>query len=213
MDKILCLGKNFPQHAAEMGEEQPPFPVVFSKFPSTLLACDASEIATIDLSAFEVDAVHHECEVVLQIGTPAHRVRGEEALEHVRAVTVGLDLTHRPLQRVAKEKGHPWALAKNFPQAAIIGPFVPLQDFPDFQSTTFELTINNTVQQSSQLNSAFVGAAEAVASLSQLFPLLEGDLVFMGTPPGVGPLRHGQKLGLRYGSINYNCQVTTQAKT
>ncbi len=206
MDKILCLGKNFPLHAEELGEKQPPFPVIFAKFPSVLFEVEPYTGQRVVLSS-KPQEIHHELEVVLRISRSGSDIAEREALHFIDAVTVGLDLTDRPLQEVLKKKGHPWTLAKNFSNAAIVGPFVPINEFKDFQDESFSLEIDGALKQRAKLSEAFFGPAQAISYLSKHFELLEGDLVFMGTPTGVGPLKREQSVCLKYGPIDITFQT------
>lgn len=209
MDKILCLGKNFPDHAAELGEAQPAFPVVFSKFPSVLLRAEGTS-GELALDEDRQREVHHECEIVIEVGKRCRDIDAREAWSAVRAVSVGLDLTDRPLQSELKKAGHPWTLAKNFPGSAVVGPFLPVQtaDQNQLLSQEFSLSIDGVLRQKARLADAFFGPAAALAYLSQRFELLPGDLIYMGTPVGVGRLLPGQRLDLRFGDLHYALTVT-----
>lgn len=201
MDKILCLGKNFPLHAEELGEKQPPFPIIFGKFPSVLLEVGPYTPQQVALSN-KPQEIHHELEVVLRVSRSGSDIAERDALHFIDAVSVGLDLTDRPLQETLKKKGHPWTLAKNFSNAAIVGPFVPINEFADFQEEVFSLEIDGVVKQKAKLSEAFFGPAQAVSYLSKHLGLLQGDLIFMGTPTGVGPLKREQRISLKYGPID-----------
>ena len=208
MDKILCLGKNFPLHAAELGESQPPFPVVFSKFPSVLVELGPYSDQKVALCSRALE-IHHELEVVLRLGRGGYEIPEAEALHHLEAVSIGLDLTDRPLQEQLKRNGHPWTIAKNFRNAAIVGPFVPVGEFPDFLTTPFLLEVDGNLKQRGVLSEAFYGPAQAIAYLSRRFSLDAGDLVFMGTPTGVGKLGGGSLLRLSYGPLDLTFETTS----
>lgn len=207
MDKILCLGKNFPLHAAELGESQPAFPVVFNKFPSTLLALGPYREQRVALCPRALE-IHHEVEVVLQLGRGGRDIPETEACHHIDAVSVGLDLTDRPLQEQLKRQGHPWTIAKNFKNASIVGPFVPIGEFPDYLTTPFSLEIDGSLRQHGLLKDAFYGPAQAIAYLSRRFELYAGDLIFMGTPTGVGKLDAGSSVRLAYGPLDLSFETT-----
>jgi fumarylpyruvate hydrolase len=211
MDKILCLGKNFPDHAQELGEAQPAFPVVFSKFPSVLQRSEGFE-GKLVLELGLQQEVHHECEIVLEIGSSIRNLPAEQAWSAIKAISVGLDLTDRPLQAELKKAGQPWTLAKNFPGSAVVGPLMPVQpgDADTLLNQVFSLSIDGMVRQQARLNDALFGPGPALAYLSRRFQLLPGDLVFMGTPVGVGQLLPGQRLELRYGDIHYGLTVTSK---
>jgi 2-keto-4-pentenoate hydratase/2-oxohepta-3-ene-1,7-dioic acid hydratase in catechol pathway len=206
MDKILCLGKNFPQHAAELGETQPNFPVIFGKFPSVLLELGPYSDQEVQLCPKALE-IHHELEVVFRVSRGGHEIPESLAMDHIDAVSVGLDLTDRPLQEQLKRQGHPWTIAKNFRNAAIVGPFVPLGEFPEHLTTPFSLEVDGQLRQNATLKDAFFGPSQAIAYLSRRFALAKGDLIYMGTPTGVAKLDAGSAVRLTYGPIDYSFET------
>jgi 2-keto-4-pentenoate hydratase/2-oxohepta-3-ene-1,7-dioic acid hydratase in catechol pathway len=201
MDKILCLGKNFPLHAEELGENQPIFPVVFSKFPSLLVELGPYSNQSIDLCPVAKE-IHHELEVVVKLASGGYGIAEEDAAHHIEAISVGLDLTDRPLQEQLKKQGHPWTIAKNFRNAAIVCPFVPIGEFRDYETTPFSLEIDGKLAQEATLAEAFFGPTKAISYLSHRFPLVAGDLIYMGTPKGVGRLEPDRIIRLCFGPID-----------
>lgn len=197
--KIVCVGRAYAAHAAEMGAERLTEPLLFLKPPSALLAPGDPIV----LPAFSA-AVHHEVEMVLRIGRRLRAASAEEAQEAgvVDAVAVGLDLTARDLQSRAKERGHPWAVAKGFDGAAPLGSWAPLRDLRDLQELDLELRVNGEVRQSGNTRDLLWSPAETLAFISSRFTLEAGDLVFTGTPEGVGPLVAGDRVEARLGALS-----------
>ena len=203
MDKIVCFGKNYLEHAKELGDAIPDRPVIFLKPPSVLKEASGApsgnpgEVTDVQLPQTQGD-VHHECEIVFRLG---------RALEP-EAVTVGLDLTLRSLQAALKRAGHPWTIAKVFRDAAVVGPFVPVASFPEWRDTPFELELGQRVVQRGAAREMSFQIEELLEQARARFPLCEGDLLFTGTPAGVGPLLPGQEAELRFGPIRYRVRFT-----
>ena len=187
--KILCIGRNYAAHAAELGNEVPEEPLVFLK-PSTALVASGGEIVLPRQSA----DVHHELELVAVIGTGGKDIAPEAALDHVAAYALGLDLTARDIQAEAKKKGHPWSVAKGFDTFAPLGPLAPAAAVGDPQALEIELTIDGETRQKGTTDRMLFPVATLVTYLSSIFTLEPGDLVYTGTPEGVGPLAAGQTL-------------------
>jgi 2-keto-4-pentenoate hydratase/2-oxohepta-3-ene-1,7-dioic acid hydratase in catechol pathway len=198
VDKIICFGKNYPEHARELGDAIPERPVIFLKPPSVLKHAagapqgSLSEVTGVRLPRAHGD-VHHECEIVFRLG---HALTPE-------AVTVGLDLTLRGLQTTLKRAGHPWTIAKVFEDAAVVGPWLAVEDFPDWRATPFELELGERVVQRGTAGDMSFQIEQLIEQARAHFPLCEGDLLFTGTPAGVGPLLPGQEAELRFGQIRY----------
>lgn len=192
MDKIICLGKNYAAHAAEMKEALPEKPVLFLKPPSCFT--ELKDKGALRL-LWERGSIHHECEVVLKLYK-----------KNVIAVGLGLDLTLRDLQKELKSKGHPWEISKCFKHSALVTPLVGQRDFPEWRTETFTLKINGEVRQTSSLPQALFSPDQTIHHANDYFPLNDGDLVFTGTPEGVGPLKPGDTIELLWGPIN----VTTR---
>lgn len=203
MEKIICLGKNFPDHAAELGEAQPEKPVVFTKFPSVLTRLETTANQRVALIQPE-RTFHHELEVVLKIGQGGFKIRESEARECIESVSVGLDLTDRDLQKSLKGAGLPWTIAKNFPHAALVGPFVPIGEFADFESTIFSLQKNGKTVQQATLEKAFFSPVRAITEISKYFPICDGDLIYLGTPTGVGPMTSEDEFRLQFGPLDFS---------
>ncbi len=187
--KILGIGTNYAAHAAEMGAAVGGNPVVFLK-PSSALCGDGAVVRPPGPG----HELHHEVELVVAIGRAGVRIPFERALDHVAGYAVGLDLTLRDLQREAKKLGRPWALAKGFDTAAPVSAFKPAAEVPDPQKLLLTLKVNGALQQSGATADMIVPVAGLVAFVSQFMTLEPGDLIFTGTPAGVGALKAGDAL-------------------
>lgn len=189
--RIYCVGRNFAEHAKEMGAEVPArgTPVFFMK-PADAIVPDGGDVpyptATSDL--------HHEVELVVALGRDANGVVAvADALALVFAYGVGLDLTRRDLQAIAKDKRLPWDIAKGFDASAPCSALVPAAQAGDPTPRRLWLEINGELRQHAPLSDMVFGVAEILHELSKLFALKAGDLVFMGTPAGVAALQRGDR--------------------
>jgi 2-keto-4-pentenoate hydratase/2-oxohepta-3-ene-1,7-dioic acid hydratase in catechol pathway len=191
--RIYCVGRNFADHAREMGAMAPASraergtPTFFLK-PSDSVVVDGEvryPRGTHDL--------HHEVELVVALGRDAPRggVSADEAMSLAYGYAVGLDLTRRDLQAAAKAKSLPWDTGKSFEHAAPISAILPASDIGDVYARTLTLRVNGTVRQQGSLSDLIWNIADILHELSQLYDLRAGDLIFMGTPAGVGPLQPG----------------------
>jgi 2-keto-4-pentenoate hydratase/2-oxohepta-3-ene-1,7-dioic acid hydratase in catechol pathway len=194
MDKIICLGKNYSDHTAEMKEAQPEKPVLFIKPASCFV--EIKDNAKIVLP-WHRGLIHHECEVVLKLYK-----------KNVIGLGLGLDLTLRDVQKKLKEAGHPWEIAKSFKNSAIVTPMKAVRDFPkDWQETPFTLKVNGEIRQQSSLSKASMKADQIIHYIDEFFPMSDGDLVFTGTPSGVGPLKPNDLIEMEYGPIKHTFTV------
>lgn len=187
--KLLCIGRNYAEHAAEMSREVPDEPMVFLK-PSTAVIRNGE---TVQLPP-QSDEVHHEVELVAVIGEGGKQISADEALEHVAAYAVGLDMTARDLQTQAKQKRHPWSVAKGFDTFAPLGPLTDAREIDDPQDLTLQVTVNGDVRQEAATSDMIFSVAELVHFCSTIFTLEPGDLLYTGTPSGVGPVHEGDRL-------------------
>lgn len=187
--KLLCIGRNYAKHAAEMGREVPDEPMVFLK-PATALVRSGEAVMLPPQSR----EVHHEVELVAVIGTDGKDISEGEALDHVAGYAAGLDMTARDLQRAAKERRHPWSVAKGFDTFAPLGPIVPAAEGPDVQATAIRLAVNGENRQDGNTRHMIFSVAQLVAYCSSIFTLEAGDLLYTGTPEGVGPVEAGDRL-------------------
>jgi 2-keto-4-pentenoate hydratase/2-oxohepta-3-ene-1,7-dioic acid hydratase in catechol pathway len=182
MDKLICAGKNYLDHAIEMKDAIPQKPVLFLKPPSVLKVCPSWQQAltlTLPNNAAPGD-IHYECELVFLIGQDGQ-------LSHV---TVGLDMTNRVLQRQAKDTGSPWEIGKVFADAATIGPWIPLS-MVDLNILSFELRLNGVIKQQAKVSDMRMEPSALLDYAREYFPICAGDLLYTGTPAGVGAVKAG----------------------
>lgn len=185
--KILALGKNFQAHAEEFSEEVPSEPLYFNKLPETLTGHNQR----ISPPAGYEGRLDHEVELAVIIGRPADSVSVDSALEYVSGYTVANDLTLRSTQGLDREKRWPWFRSKNFRGACPLGPcFVPEASL-NIEDLRVTARVNGELRQHANTKDLVVSVPEAIASVSKHMALNPGDLILMGTPAGVGPLKHG----------------------
>ena len=187
--KLLCIGRNYADHAAEMERDVPDEPMVFLK-PATAVVRSGGTVRLPPQS----QNVHHEIELVAVIGTEGRNLSAATALDHVAGYAVGLDMTARDLQDEAKAQRHPWSVAKGFDTFAPLGPLVSAEAVGDPQALTLRLRRNGVTQQEASTEDMIFSVAELVAYCSQIFTLTPGDLLYTGTPSGVGPVDDGDTL-------------------
>lgn len=194
VNTIFCIGRNYAKHAEELNNPIPESPIIFIK-PGTTLVQDGGFI---DLPAMS-NEVHYETEVVALIGRSGKNISVEEALAYVRGYGIGIDVTARDIQERAKQKSHPWTIAKGFDTFAPISAFVNAAQIPDPQNIHFKLEINGKIRQNGNTKMMLVPVAQLISFLSSIFTLTPGDLVFSGTPEGVGRLHEGDVLAATLG--------------
>jgi len=188
--RIYCIGRNYGAHAREMGHDpdrEPPF--WFAK-PADAIVPGGS---VIDYPP-RTENLHHEIELVVAIGKAGKDVAVSDALEHVCGYAVGIDLTRRDLQKEAKSQGRPWVTAKGFDQSAPVSALHTAADIGHPSAGRIWLCVNDEIRQQGDLNELIWSVAEAIAELSTLFALSPGDLIFTGTPAGVGPVVAGDQI-------------------
>lgn len=186
---LYCIGRNYKEHALELGNKVPEQPLVFLKPRSAL--CYSGDVIMLPENSREV---HHEVELVLAVGRKGKNIAEERALDYIAAAGIGLDLTARDLQQQAKEKGRPWSVAKGFDTFAPISRFVPLAAINDIQNLELELSINGENRQTGNTSDMIFSCAFLVSYLSDIFTLYPGDLIFTGTPEGVSALKAGDNI-------------------
>lgn len=191
VSNIFCIGRNYAAHAAELGNQVEPAPLVFIKPTSALHAMDQP----LTLPAFSND-VHYETELVLLIGKGGKNIPEQAALEHVAGYGLGLDLTARDIQAVAKQKGLPWTLCKGFDGAACISEFVAPDTMADIGHVRFGMSLNGEPRQAGDTALMLFSVPYLIHYLSTVFTLQPGDLIYTGTPEGVGKLNSGDRLSL-----------------
>jgi len=188
--RIFCVGRNYAEHTREMGgdpDREPPF--FFTKPADAVVPSESTILfpkATKDL--------HHEMELVVAIGKKADEISADQANEHIFGYAAGIDLTRRDLQQIAKDKRRPWDSGKAFDQSAPCGMITPATNVPEIGNALIWLAVNGETRQSASIADLIWSVSEVVAFLSQEFILMSGDLIFTGTPAGVGPLVSGDKV-------------------
>ncbi|HSC79009.1 MAG TPA: fumarylacetoacetate hydrolase family protein [Chitinolyticbacter sp.] len=188
---IFCVARNYVAHAAEMGSSIGPEPVVFLKPTSALLPHGAP----IPLPGWSSD-IHHEAELVVAIGRDGRNVDRASAMSYVAGYALGLDLTARDVQRVAKQNGQPWTLSKGYAGSATLTAFVPAKALPQPGEAVFRLEIDGETRQHAEVGQMAFDIPALIAWISARFGLTEGDLIYTGTPEGVGSIHSGQQLRL-----------------
>ena len=188
--RVYCVGRNYAEHAIEMGgdpNKEPPF--FFQKNPDNLVAGKAEfryPSATKD--------VHHEIELVVFLSKGGEDIPVDQALDHVFGYAVGLDMTRRDLQGEAKKMGRPWESGKAFEESAPVGEIVPASEIGHPEAGAIWLKVNGKTVQEGDLNQLIWKVPEAISYLSGLFRLAPGDVIMTGTPAGVGPVKRGDDL-------------------
>ena len=187
--KIICIGLNYRKHAMEMGWALPDVPVVFLK-PDSAILKNNKPFFLPDFS----DNIHYEVEVVIKISKLGKGITAKFAPRYFDEVTVGIDITARDLQSRQAAAGMPWEISKCFDGAAPIGTFIPVSCVKDMGNLDFRLEINDKVVQESNTSDMIFSLYEIVEYVSRFFTLKTGDLIFTGTPPGVGTIKRNDNL-------------------
>jgi len=201
--KIVCVGRNYAEHAKELGNEVADKPVVFLK-PSSAVIYSGEEIIYPHFG----HELHHEVELVLLIGEKVKNADKVESENTIIGYGVGLDMTLRDVQSALKRKGHPWTIAKCFDTSAVISDFVLKMDYQLSPDEKLELNVNGVVKQSDMLKSMIFNPAEIVEYISSVMKLEKGDLIFTGTPAGVSKVDRGDKLEAKLGDmVELSCEV------
>ncbi|MED5515827.1 MAG: fumarylacetoacetate hydrolase family protein [SAR324 cluster bacterium] len=188
--RIYCVGQNYANHAREMGsnpEREAPF--FFSK-PADAVCPDGSRLAF----PLATENLNHEIELVVAIGKKGTNILAAEARDYVFGYAVGLDLTRRDLQSEAKKKGRPWATAKGFDNSAPCSALHPVSQVGHIERGKITLYVNGELRQEGDISEMIWTVEEVISALSGFFELRPGDLIFTGTPAGVGPVQKGDKL-------------------
>ena len=184
--KIICLGRNYAEHAKELGHEAPKEPVIFLKPPSALIGPNQTIILP-----RKSREVHHEVELAVIVGKRGKDIPRERAMDYVLGYTIFMDITARDLQSEAKKKGLPWTVAKGFDTFAPIGPRIVPKEELDPSDLEIGLRVNGEVRQLSRTSKMIFKIPEIIEYISSIMTLEKGDIIATGTPEGVGPLRHG----------------------
>ncbi len=187
--KIICVGRNYVAHAAELGNEVPEEPVIFLK-PDTAILRENNPFYYPDFSK----DIQHEVEVVLKVNKEGKNIESKFAHKYVDEIGLGIDFTARDLQSKAKSKGLPWDIAKGFNHSAPISRFIPIHSFQEISNLSFRLDINGNTVQNGNTSLMLFNFADIITYISKFYLLKKGDLIFTGTPAGVGPVKIGDQL-------------------
>lgn len=201
-NRIFCIGKNYDDHIKELGGKQTPDePVVFMK-----PVCNIVEPGTTLFHPPHGNELHHEVEVVLSIGKEGKNIPESQALSYISAITLGLDLTLRDVQKKLKTAGLPWERSKSFEQSAPLGVFKKHEGI-DLTNLPFTCSINGQLKQKGNTGEMIFPISNLISILSSWWTLRPGDIIFTGTPAGVGPLKPGDKIEVdspQIGSFSWN---------
>jgi fumarylpyruvate hydrolase len=191
--RVYCVGRNYVEHAKEMGftGREPPF--FFFKPADAVVPIPAGETGSIEYPTLTKD-LHHEIELVTCIGTGGRNIKAADALKHIWGYGVGLDMTRRDLQGEMKKQGRPWEIGKSFEQSAPMGPITPAAQAGDIEHADIWLKVNGAARQRSNVTKLIWNLGEIIEHLSTAWELAAGDLIFTGTPEGVAAVGPGDVL-------------------
>jgi 2-keto-4-pentenoate hydratase/2-oxohepta-3-ene-1,7-dioic acid hydratase in catechol pathway len=201
--KIICIGRNYVEHIRELNSPMPASPVFFLK-PETAVLRRNHPLYYPSFSS----NIHYEIELVLRVSRAGKGLQPDEAMDYVNGIGIGLDFTARDLQDQAKSKGLPWTLSKGFDGAAPVSSFQSPVSFSDWKNIHFHLDLNGQTVQQGNSSMMIFPFAELLSYISQFITLRKGDIVFTGTPSGVGPIRPGDLLeGYLEGKRMLSCAI------
>lgn len=190
IQNIFCIGRNYTEHVKELNNSLPTAPVVFIK-PTSSVCYDGGNL----ILPAQSKRVDHEVEIVVAIGVSGKDIPESNAIDYISHIGIGLDFTARDLQDTAKEKSLPWSVAKGFDTFAAISSFVPFNGSAlELNNLTFQLEVNGEIKQRGDSKNMIFSIPAIVSYLSSIFTLSEGDLIFTGTPEGVGIVKEGDVL-------------------
>jgi fumarylpyruvate hydrolase len=193
VNRVYCVGRNYEDHAKEMGftGREPPF--FFLKPANTIVVVNAGETATVPYPSLTKN-YHHEIELVACIGTGGKNIKAADAMQHIFGYAVGLDMTRRDLQGEMKKAGRPWCIGKAFDHSAPIGPITPAAQAGDIVNAELSVQVNGADRQRSNVSKLIWNMAETIEHLSAAWELQPGDLIYTGTPEGVGAVVAGDTM-------------------
>ncbi|MDQ7984877.1 fumarylacetoacetate hydrolase family protein [Pseudomonas sp. G34] len=192
LGKVVCIGRNYAEHAKELDNPVPTEPLLFIKPGSCVVPLEGGFSIPDDRGS-----VHYEAEIAVLIGKPLSRTPNEEeVLDAISGIAPALDLTLRDVQSRLKDKGHPWEIAKSFDGACVLAPFVPGDAIADLRDIGIRLTINGEVRQDGSSAEMIFPIVPVIQEMAGHFNLQPGDVILTGTPAGVGPLNKGDELVL-----------------
>lgn len=200
--KIICIGRNYRDHAKELNNPVPKSPLVFMK-PSTALLLENKPFYYPEFTS----DLHYELEVVLKICKNGRHVQPKFASDYYEEIGLGIDFTARDIQNRCKEKGHPWEIAKGFDHSAVLSPFFKKEDY-DMESVKFQMKKNGELVQDGNTAELIFKFDYLIQYVSKYFKLQIGDLIYTGTPAGVGPVKIGDQLeGFLEGKKILDCLI------
>jgi len=193
VNRVYCVGRNYEEHAKEMGftGREPPF--FFLKPANAIVAVDAGQTGSIPYPSLTKN-LHHEIELVVAIGTGGKNIAAADAAKHIYGYAVGLDMTRRDLQGEMKKSGRPWCIGKAFDQSAPIGPITPAARAGDVNNAELYVQVNGKDRQRSNVSKLIWNIAETIEHLSTAWELQPGDLIYTGTPEGVAAVVAGDTM-------------------
>ncbi len=200
--KVVCVGRNYAEHARELGHAVPEQPLLFMKPGSAVVDFLSPVVIPTDRGA-----CHHETEICLLLGQDLRRADARQARAAIAGIGLGLDLTLRDLQAELKAAGHPWERAKAFDGAAVLAPFLPPSACPDLGQIEFFLEVDGQRRQRGHSGDMLLGLVDLLVHISAVFSLQAGDVVMSGTPAGVAALQVGQRLCLGLAGQTWTSQV------
>ncbi len=191
--RIYCVGRNYEDHAKEMGHTGREAPFFFLKPADAVLVATPGNTAVMSYPTLTSN-LHHEIELVVAIGVGGRHIKATDAAKHIFGYAVGLDMTRRDLQNDMKKQGRPWCIGKGFDQSAPIGPITPAAQVPDIGQAAISLQVNGQDRQRSTVTKLIWNIAETIEQLSSAWALQPGDLIYTGTPEGVGAVVRGDTM-------------------
>ena len=205
--RIYCVGRNYEEHAKEMGftGREPPF--FFLKPADSLVVVDAGQTGSMPYPSLTKN-LHHEIELVVAIGVGGRNIQAADAAKHIYGYAVGLDMTRRDLQNDMKKQGRPWCIGKAFDESAPIGPITRKEQAGDIDQAEISLQVNGSDRQRSTISKLIWNVAETIEHLSTAWELQPGDLIYTGTPEGVSAVVQGDRLvGQVTGLVSLNIDI------
>lgn len=191
--RIYCVGRNYVDHALEMGGTGREAPFFFMKPADAVLLAEPGQTAVMPYPSLTSN-LHHEIELVVAIGKGGSNIQAADAAQHIFGYAVGLDMTRRDLQNDMKKQGRPWSIGKGFDHSAPIGPLTPAEQVPGIHSAAISLQVNGADRQRSNIAKLIWNVAETIEQLSAAWALQPGDLIYTGTPEGVNAVVRGDVL-------------------
>ena len=203
INKVFCLGSNYSKHIDEMESKKPSEPVVFMK-PATAVIKDGDDIV---IPSFSRNP-QHEVELVVVIGKKGKNIPVKRAYDHVLGYAVGMDITLRDIQQKAKEQGRPWTVAKGFDTSAPLSVVIKKENIENPHDLTLNLFVNDELRQSGNTKDMIFRIDEVISYISNIFTIERGDLIFTGTPEGVGRIKNGDIIKAEiFDFVSIGCRV------